>query len=231
YGVGVRMFSVIFLPAIAVGRGVETMAGQNIGAREQERAAAATRFAARTMFVVLAAVGVGTWLGAGDVVAVFSDDPEVIEIGRVFLRYVAPTFGFTGIFHAYKGGFRGAGKTMTAALISIGMLGAIRLPVALVASQDLAYPGSWLADLVHSIPLAPVAALVDAPLAALAAFDMGYQGIWLAFAVSNVAGAAIAFGWFKRGTWRDADLTDSAPGTGPAPVPDADPEPEPGTDD
>ncbi|WP_436931333.1 MATE family efflux transporter [Halosimplex halobium] len=192
YTVGVRMFSVIFLPAIAVGRGVETMAGQNIGAGEQERAGRATNFAAKAMFGTLAAVGVLTWLGAPNIVAIFSDDPEVVEIGRLFLRYVAPTFGFTGIFHSYKGGFRGAGKTLTAAAISITMLGLVRLPVAYFASGE-----------------------------------MGYEGIWLAFAVSNVAGAAIAFAWYSRGTWRDASLTDTAPGVGPSPDPDA----EPATDD
>jgi putative MATE family efflux protein len=151
YTVGVRMFSVIFLPAIAVGRGVETMAGQNIGAEKQDRAGAATNFAAKAMFGVLAGVGVLTWLGAGNVVAVFSNDPEVVEIGRLFLRYVAPTFGFTGIVHAYKGGFRGAGKTLTAAAISITMLGVVRLPVAWVASNALGYEGIWLAFAVSNV--------------------------------------------------------------------------------
>jgi len=103
------------------------------------------------MFGVLAGVGVLTWLGAGNVVAVFSDDPEVVEIGRLFLRYVAPTFGFTGIVHAYKGGFRGAGKTLTAAAISITMLGVVRLPVAWVASDALGYEGIWLAFAVSNV--------------------------------------------------------------------------------
>jgi putative MATE family efflux protein len=195
YTVGVRMFSVIFLPAIAVGRGVETTAGQNIGADEYDRAGRATHFAAKAMFAVLAVAGALTWLGAGNIVAVFSNDPEVIEIGDLFLRYVAPTFGFTGIFHSYKGGFRGAGKTLTAAAISITMLGIVRLPVAAFASDV-----------------------------------MGYEGIWLAFAVSNVVGAAVAFAWFSRETWRDVDLTG---GPGPTPGPDAetDPDPEPASDD
>ena len=151
YGVGVRLFSVIFLPAIAVGRGVETMAGQNIGAGEEDRAATTTDFAAKAMFVVLAGVGVAVWLLAADIVAMFSDDPEVVEIGRLFLRYVAPTFGFTGVFHAYKGGFRGAGRTLTAAVVSITVLGAIRVPFAWVASRPLGYEGIWLAFAVSNL--------------------------------------------------------------------------------
>jgi putative MATE family efflux protein len=195
YGVGVRLFSVIFLPAIAVGRGVETMAGQNIGAREEDRAAATTRFAGKAMFAVLAAVGAVVWIFAADIVRIFSDNPEVIEVGRLFIRYVAPTFGFTGVFHTYKGGFRGAGRTLTAAIISISMLGAIRVPVAWVASREV-----------------------------------GYRGIWLAFAVSNVAGAAIAYLWYARGGWRDADLTEGPGPRGPRGV-STDADGEPAVDD
>ena len=172
YGVGVRVFSVIFLPAIAVGRGVETMVGQNVGAGETDRAATASGFAARATFGVLAVVGAASWLVAGDVVAVFSDDPRVVEVGRLFIRYVAPTFGFTGVFHAYKGGFRGAGRTLTAAAVSVAMLGVVRVPVAWVGARTL-----------------------------------GYRGVWVAFAVSNVAGALIGYAWYRRGGWRDADVT------------------------
>jgi Na+-driven multidrug efflux pump len=32
------------------------------------------------------------------------------------------------------------------------------------------------------------------------------RGIWLAFFVSNVVGAAIAWLWFRRGTWREGDV-------------------------
>ena len=171
------------------------MAGQNIGAGEEDRAAATTNFAGKAMFAVLAAIGAVVWIVAADIVRVFSDNPEVVEIGRLFLRYVAPTFGFTGVFHAYKGGFRGAGRTLTAAIISISMLGVIRVPIAWVASRPF-----------------------------------GYEGIWLAFAVSNVAGAAIGYGWYRRGQWRDADITEGPDARGPRGV-STDAEGEPTVDD
>jgi len=41
------------------------------------------------------------------------------------------------------------------------------------------------------------------------ASSIGESGIWLSFAVSNVAGAAIAYAWYQRGTWRAGDLTES----------------------
>jgi len=172
YGIGTRVFSVIFLPAIAVARGVETMTGQNIGADAPDRAERAATLAAKVLFVVLSAGGVLVWVGASPIADVFTTDPEVVAITTEFLRYVALTFGFIGIMRAYTGSFRGAGKTLTAAAISVVMMGVIRFPIA------------WFsADLV------------------------GRTGIWLAFAISNVAGAVIAYLWYRRGTWRTGDLT------------------------
>ncbi len=202
YGIGVRVFSVVFMPAIAVARGVETMSGQNIGAGKYDRAATANDFAALTMFLLLSGVGVLTWLFADVVVGVFTTDQAVVEVGATFLKYVAPTFGCIGVMRAYTGGFRGAGKTLIAAAISIFMLGIVRLPLAAVLALPLWPDG---------IPLA-IPGVVDfgvtLPVGGITGGSLESTGIWLAFAVSNVIGATVAYLWFKRGTWREADLTD-----------------------
>jgi putative MATE family efflux protein len=144
YGVGVRTFSLVLLPAVAVGRGVDTMVGQNIGASKTDRATAATHATARVVFLLLTGVGVLTWLGAGHVAAVFSDDPAVVRTGREFLRYVSLTFGCIGVFHIYKGGFRGAGKMLTAAAVTLAVMVGTRLPVAWAVVESLGHRGIWL---------------------------------------------------------------------------------------
>jgi len=48
--------------------------------------------------------------------------------------------------------------------------------------------------------------VVRLPLAWVASRSMGSSGIWLSFAVSNVVGAAVAYAWYQRGTWRSADV-------------------------
>ncbi|WP_121823103.1 MATE family efflux transporter [Halostella salina] len=174
YGIGTRVFSVVFLPAIAVARGVETMTGQNIGAAKPDRADRAAGLAATVLFAVLTGAGVLVWLLAAPIADVFTTDPAVVDIAAGFLRYVALTFGFIGIMRAYTGSFRGAGKTLTAAAISVLMLGLVRFPIAWVAAGEI-----------------------------------GETGIWLSFAVSNVVGAAVAYAWYRRGTWREGDLTES----------------------
>ncbi|WP_132057460.1 MATE family efflux transporter [Halorussus amylolyticus] len=172
FGIGTRVFSVIFLPAIAFSQGIETMTGQNIGAGKIDRAERTNHYGAKVMLVGLTGLGAVVFLVAEPVVGVFTTDAEVVEIGATFMRYTALTFGFIGVLRAYSGGFRGAGKTLIAAAISILTLGVIRFPIAWVG-----------ADL------------------------MGSNGIWVAFAISNVVGGVIGYLWFRRGTWRDADLT------------------------
>jgi len=119
FGVGIRVFSMIFMPAIAIDRGVEAMTGQNIGAGRQDRVVATNRFAAKTSsFLILSALGVVTFVFAPEIIGIFDDSPAVVAEGATFLRWIAPTFGFVGILRAYSGGFRGAGKTLTAAAIA-----------------------------------------------------------------------------------------------------------------
>ncbi|MDL0130641.1 MATE family efflux transporter [Halobacterium salinarum] len=179
YGIGTRVFSVVFLPAIAIARGVETMTGQNVGAGKPDRAARAARLAATMLFGVLSVLGLIVYWYPEPIVSVFvgagqENSAQVIEAGSQFLRYVALTFGFIGIARAYTGSFRGAGKTMVAAAISVITLGVIRFPLAWATIGSL-----------------------------------GSAGIWLSFAVSNVIGAIIAYAWYRRGTWRDTGVVDA----------------------
>ena len=145
YGIGTRIFSVIFLPALAVSQGIETMTGQNIGAEELDRAAETNRFGARALLALLTAGGGVIVLAARPIAGVFSPDPAVVDHATTFLRVSGLSFGFIGVMRAYTGGFRGAGHTMIAAVISLITLGFVRLPVAWVAAGSLGVMGLWIA--------------------------------------------------------------------------------------
>jgi putative MATE family efflux protein len=151
FGVGVRVFSLVFLPAIAVDRSVETMTGQNIGAGKLDRVEHTNHFAARMSFVVLAGVGVVVFALAGPIIALFTSDAQVIAHGTTFLRWVAPTFGFLGVVRAYSGGFRGTGHTLVAAAIAVLMLGVVRLPLAWGLSQFAGETGIWISFAVSNV--------------------------------------------------------------------------------
>lgn len=145
YGIAVRIFSLIFLPATAVGKGVETMTGQNLGAGKTERAEAAANAGAKYTFLILTGIGLVTFTFAYPISAIFTKSPEVAAVSAEFLRYVSFSFGFIGILRAYTGSFRGAGATITAAIISVGALGAIRLPIAYFGANSIGTVGVWIA--------------------------------------------------------------------------------------
>ena len=159
FGIGTRVFSVIFLPAIAVAQAVETMSGQNIGAGKPDRAEATADFAAKVMFVILSGMGVVVFVFTEPIVAVFTTDPAVVSEGANFLRIVAPTFGLLGVLRAYSGSFRGAGKTMISAAIAIFALGLVRLPVAWFGAQSYGPSGIWWSFVVSNIVGAAVAVI------------------------------------------------------------------------
>lgn len=174
YGIGVRIFSLVFLPATAVGRAVESMTGQNLGAGNYDRAGETAKIGAKYSFLVLTVLGIVTFIFARPIASLFiasskANSQQIISVGTDFLRYVAFSFGFIGVLRSYNGSLRGAGKTLTAAAISVATLGVIRLPIAY-----------------------------------LGAASIGIEGIYIAFFVSNILGAAIAYLWYRKGTWRES---------------------------
>lgn len=151
FGIGVRIFSMIFLPAAAVGRGVESMTGQNLGAGGFERAGETAREGAKHSFLILSTLGVITFVFARPIASIFTTEAQIAQTGAEFLRYVAFSFGFIGVLRSYNGSFRGAGKTATAAVISIATLGLIRLPIAYFGSINFGTEGVWFAFFVSNI--------------------------------------------------------------------------------
>lgn len=159
YGIAVRIFSMVFLPAAAVGRGVESMTGQNLGARNYDRAAETARFGAKWTFLILTGLGVIIFILAQPISSIFTKSPEIAAVSAEFLRYVAFSFGFIGVLRSYNGSFRGAGKTVTAAVISIATLGLIRLPIAYFGAANIGTKGVWIAFAASNIAGAIIAYL------------------------------------------------------------------------
>jgi Na+-driven multidrug efflux pump len=84
-------------------------------------------------------------VGAEAIVSLFTTDATVTHSGAVFLRHVAPTFGFIGVVRVFTASFRGAGQTLTAAAIVLLMYGIIRLPIAQLGAVSIGSSGVWTA--------------------------------------------------------------------------------------
>jgi putative MATE family efflux protein len=191
YGIGVRIMSVSWSVAGAVGQATATGVGQNLGAQTPDRAARVTWVATAATMGFLFAAALVCVLVPGFMMGVFVDEQAVIDEGITFLYVIAPFWAFFGGTMVIQGGFRGAGQTKVAMALSFLSRWVFRIPVAiLLAFSATAIPGTNLA-------------VVGA--------GIGVEGIWAAFSVGAFISFVVAVAWFKRGGWRegvvDADRT------------------------
>ncbi|PSP55644.1 MATE family efflux transporter, partial [Halobacteriales archaeon QH_7_66_37] len=107
YGLGNRIISLVFLPAMGLGRAVDTMVGQNLGAARADRAERSVWLAASTGAGVMLLVAVVAVLFPEPIVSVFLGDvpnaPETIENGVNYLRVRSTEFAFIGITQVMLG--------------------------------------------------------------------------------------------------------------------------------
>ena len=160
-GIGNRINSLVFLPALGLARGTETMVGQNLGTQQSGRARRAVLYSSGIVAGVLAVVGVVAYAFADPITSVFiTDAPDVVALGAEYLRVIGPTFLFIGVFQVVQGAFRGSGSTRLAMAFAILSLWVFRLPPAYVFQEVLGMgaSGVWLAIALSNV-LSMVAAV------------------------------------------------------------------------
>ncbi|WP_423743378.1 MATE family efflux transporter (plasmid) [Haladaptatus sp. SPP-AMP-3] len=174
YGLGNRLASLVFLPAMGLGRATNTMVGQNLGARKPDRAERAVWLAAKVGAGVMFAVAIVAVLFPGPIVGVFmatgtKQADATIRLGSQYLRIRSAEFVFMAVLQVLLGAYRGAGNTKLAMAFSMITL--------------------WLGR----VPIVYFLAFVR---------DMGPTGVWIGMAFGNIIGAIVAALWFTRGTWK-----------------------------
>jgi putative MATE family efflux protein len=148
YGVASNVLQVVMIPAMGLSMAVSTLVGQNIGARNIERAAAIGRLGAVMGFVGLEAFGLLIFLFPRTVVAFFvPDDAAVIAAGAEFLRIGALAWGFLGMQFALTGVLRASGNMVMAMMLTLVSQWVLQFPLAYVLSKhtDLGVHGIWWA--------------------------------------------------------------------------------------
>jgi putative MATE family efflux protein len=121
YAVGyTELFSLITWTSVGLMGAAATIAGQNLGANNPQRAVDGVKVASQIGLGVAIAIGSLFVLIPGYLLAVFGmTDPVVLTIGRQLLLYLSVSGLFITVALAYTGGLQGTGDTRSPLFISI----------------------------------------------------------------------------------------------------------------
>ncbi|MBQ6235883.1 MAG: MATE family efflux transporter [Clostridia bacterium] len=152
-----RIEGFVFLPIMSMSMALTSYIGQNLGAKEYERAKQGARFGILTSVAMAEVIGVVLFFFGGVFISAFIKDAdpeavtEIIAIGARQCRVESLFFFLLAFSHAVAGICRGAGKAIVPMLIMLLVWCVIRIIYITVAMSILheiillfaAYPLTW----------------------------------------------------------------------------------------
>ncbi len=115
-----ELFSLVTWTSVGLMGAAAAVAGQNLGARNPDRADAAVHLAARFGFAVAAVIGILFLFLPRQLLAIFGmHDPAVVEIGVQLLRVLSVSGLLISVALTFTGGLQGTGDTKSPLYISI----------------------------------------------------------------------------------------------------------------
>ncbi len=136
YAVGyTELFSLITWTSVGLMGAAATIAGQNLGAGNPDRAVEGVRVAARIGLGVAAVIGAMFVLVPTYLLAVFGmTEPRVLALGQSLLAYLSVSGLFITVALSYTGGLQGTGDTRSPLYISI--VSQVVIPLGLCATFE-----------------------------------------------------------------------------------------------
>ena len=114
YGVGTRIEQVVLLPILGINTAIISIIAQNYGANKLVRIKETYFTAIKYAFIIMVTAGVLVFLSAGVITSFFSNDPEVIEYGKRYLKISAFVLPAYPVFFLSNGFFMALKKSENA---------------------------------------------------------------------------------------------------------------------
>lgn len=139
YTIAIRVIVFTLLPSWGLANAAATLVGQNLGAREPERAEQAVWRTGLYNMCFLGLVGVACILFPEPMIRFFSKEPEVVLYGAQCLRIIS--YGY--VFYAYGmvmvQALNGAGDTVTPTIVNLGCYWMFQIPLAWLLAIHLQF--------------------------------------------------------------------------------------------
>ena len=125
-----RLEMLIFMPAMSFGMGAGVLVGQNLGAKQPERAEKSAWMAVVLVeaFVIVVAGAMFIW--TGPVIRIFNSDPTMDAVAIQFIHIAIYGWVLIGFMFVLMNSLQGAGDTVPTMIISIVTTWVITIPLA-----------------------------------------------------------------------------------------------------
>lgn len=162
YTIAIRVIIFSILPSWGMANAAATLVGQNLGAKQPDRAEQSVWKSSKYNVFFLLGLSIFFLITAPFIISIFNDNPVVIQYGVNSLRIMCAGY----IFYAYgmviSQAFNGAGDTMTPTIINLVAFWLVQIPLAytLALILELGPNGVFIAMVVSESILAAMAIVI-----------------------------------------------------------------------
>jgi len=137
YQIAFRNFVFFILPAWGLSNAAATLVGQNLGAKEFERAEQSVNITAKYSFVLMTFVTLFFIFMTEPIVKIFSHEPDVIQHATTALKIIASGYIFYGIAMVMTQSLNGAGDSKSPTWINFVCYWVFQTPLAYYLAKNL----------------------------------------------------------------------------------------------
>lgn len=137
YTISLRIIMFALLPALGISNAASTLVGQNLGAKNPERAEKSAWIAGKTNMIVMALVTLILVAWPGLFLGLLTSDDNIVGFGSSSLRIVSLGMIIYGLGMVLVNTFNGAGDTQTPFRINLVAFWIIEIPLAWLLSRHL----------------------------------------------------------------------------------------------
>ena len=153
-GVYYKLQTFIYLPANGIIQGIRPLIGYNYGAGEKKRV---EKIYQLTMVLTMGIMALGTvccWLLPGQLIGLFTDNPDTITIGVTALHVISLGFVVSAVSVTCAGALEALGEGMPSLVVSLMRYVVVIIPTAYLLSRKVGFTGVWWAFVITEMTAA-----------------------------------------------------------------------------
>jgi putative MATE family efflux protein len=159
FGVASRVESLTLVFFYAMSAIIGPFVGQNISAGKADRIHQALKLC--TIFCLVSGLFIAALLAVSGsfIPSLFSDNPQVVNVAALYFLVTPISYGAYGMVMVMNASFNGMGRPMPAVWISVGRMGIIYVPLAIMLERLFGMTGIFVAYVIANVATSAVSYL------------------------------------------------------------------------